>query len=779
MSDVSQAIFLSYASQDAEAAQRIAEALRAADVEVWLDQSELVGGDAWDAKIRGQIASCALFLPVISANTQARREGYFRLEWKLAAQRSHMISERTAFLLPVVIDATRDAEADVPAEFRAVQWTRLAGGEASAAFCGRVSALLGGTQRMEMGRPRPVERGEGAASQIKRHQARPWRSLAFLSIAVAIALAIWLPSRPVAPTASANPEPKTQNPKPIDLPSDKSIAVLPFANLPDDKNTEYFSDGLTEEILNALASDRSLRVAARTSAFAFKGKATAVEDIGRALKVARVIEGSVRKDGSQVRITVKLINAANGYQEWSDQFNAEMTNIFALQSEIAGKIAQRLGGASASATPAKTPPAPTTNLAAYDLYLRARALQTAPTAATVQLEAAKLYEEALRLDPDYAMASARLAQLLANSITGGFDRSESLATRAATAAATALRLAPQLPEAHLAIAYVRLQLDHDHEAAQRALNDLVRLAPNHAEAHVALANLELYRGNWSETLVRFAARATELDPQNAAALNRLAVFLSTIGQFAEADRLALRSWELSKSGSQAIRRRASNWVAWTGDAGRALELLDSAPPDLKDSSLFLQMRARLHAMRGDVNAALADYERTKAVLIGQNTSGPRGGDLSASHHLARLEASRGRTAPAAVHLDESFRLAQRYIADFPELVTGWSHLARIEAARGKKEAAMAALDEAMRRQTRTRDASMMAITRQNKAEVLTILGDKAAAIAELRAVHDMGYGFGYTLRLEPEWAPLRSEPAFQRLMAEAEARAKAQPRPKK
>src|SRR3954464_14358227 len=120
-----QAVFLSYASQDAEPARRICEALRAAGVEVWFDQSELVGGDAWDAKIRGQIASCALFVPIISANTQSRLEGYFRIEWKLAAQRTHAMADEKTFLLPVVIDATRDQEAKVPAEFRAVQWTKL------------------------------------------------------------------------------------------------------------------------------------------------------------------------------------------------------------------------------------------------------------------------------------------------------------------------------------------------------------------------------------------------------------------------------------------------------------------------------------------------------------------------------------------------------------------------------------------------------------------------------------------------------------------------------
>jgi hypothetical protein len=152
MSSESKAVFLSYASQDAGAARRICDDLRAAQVEVWFDQSELVGGDAWDAKIRKQIAECALFVPVISANTQARREGYFRLEWKLAAQRTHMIADGTPFLVPIVIDATRDAEALVPSEFKTVQWTRLRQGysgqapdDASvAAFCARVKALLAG-----------------------------------------------------------------------------------------------------------------------------------------------------------------------------------------------------------------------------------------------------------------------------------------------------------------------------------------------------------------------------------------------------------------------------------------------------------------------------------------------------------------------------------------------------------------------------------------------------------------------------------------------------------
>jgi Tfp pilus assembly protein PilF len=142
MSDSGKAVFLSYASQDAEAAGRVAEELRAAGVEVWFDQSELVGGDAWDHKIRQQIRDCALFVPLISANTQARHEGYFRLEWKLAIDRSHLIAQDRAFLLPVVIDDTKSATARVPERFLEVQWTRLPGGETATTFCAQVKRLL-------------------------------------------------------------------------------------------------------------------------------------------------------------------------------------------------------------------------------------------------------------------------------------------------------------------------------------------------------------------------------------------------------------------------------------------------------------------------------------------------------------------------------------------------------------------------------------------------------------------------------------------------------------
>ncbi len=199
MSGSNQAVFLSYASQDAEAVKKICEALRASGVEVWFDQNELTGGDAWDQKIRKQIKECALFVPIISAATQARREGYFRIEWKLAAQRTHAIADGTPFLLPIVIDATRDDVALVPEEFRAVQWTRLPAGETNPAFCAKLKKMLDGEGRdASPRRPSPdsdEKRGRLGETSLPTKSSRPWLVPAILAVAVALVIAIWQPWR--------------------------------------------------------------------------------------------------------------------------------------------------------------------------------------------------------------------------------------------------------------------------------------------------------------------------------------------------------------------------------------------------------------------------------------------------------------------------------------------------------------------------------------------------------------------------------------------------------
>jgi TolB-like protein len=319
MNSAPQAVFLSYASQDAEAARRLAEALRAAGVEVWFDQAELAGGDAWDAKIRSQIASCALFVPVISANTQARLEGYFRLEWKLAAQRTHTMAEEKAFLLPVVIDSTRDADAKVPPEFKAVQWTRLPGGEAAPAFVARVSRLIASVSYTEGPGSAPVSRvAAGVPSAAYARPAKRRRlifaGLALGGVALGGALVFWLGPQPVtsssAQVAPASAAPATPPAAPVAA-KDKSLAVLPLENLSPDPENAFFTDGMHSEIIATLGRIPGLKVISRNSSQSFKGSSLTLAEIAEKLGVANLVTGSVRRAGDRLRITLELRRASS------------------------------------------------------------------------------------------------------------------------------------------------------------------------------------------------------------------------------------------------------------------------------------------------------------------------------------------------------------------------------------------------------------------------------------------------------------------------------------
>src|SRR6478735_7363843 len=226
MGEPPKAVFLSYARDDAAAARRIAEALRGGGLEVWFDENELRGGDTWDAKIRQQIDDCTLFVPVISVHTQERTKGYFRLEWKLAVDQTHLLAAGVPFIAPVVIDDTREAAAVVPPEFMRVHWSRLPGALPTPEFVGQVKRLLEG-KPMEAGRPRPAaERGEGTPPPVKKGiPGWTWGALTAVAVGVAAALGVF---RKAEPAAAPSPVPVTETKPAPAAPrriSDKSIAV--------------------------------------------------------------------------------------------------------------------------------------------------------------------------------------------------------------------------------------------------------------------------------------------------------------------------------------------------------------------------------------------------------------------------------------------------------------------------------------------------------------------------------------------------------------------------
>jgi TolB-like protein/Flp pilus assembly protein TadD len=499
LTDPGRAVFLSYASQNTEAAQRICQALRAAGVEVFLDQSELRGGDAWDQKIRREIHDCALFIPVISAHTVSRHEGYFRLEWDLADQRTHKIARNRAFIVPVCVDATPESSADIPESFQRVQWTRLPGGETPAAFVERIKRLLS----PELS---PLNAVPGAAPALREPVRASRRSKPVLLAIVAVVLAtlayfvadkFWI-SKHLAASTAFNPPPH-------------SIAVLPFANMSGDKDQEYFSDGLTEELLNSLAEINELQVAARTSAFSFKGKDTDIGTIARKLNVGAVLEGSVRRSANTIRVTAQLINAVTGFHLWSKTYDRNLGDVLKLQTEIATAVASALKVTLLGDVAAKVELGGTGNPAAFDAYLHgAKAYSSGRD--TKDLPAIAAYTEAIRLDPHYALAFAGRSIAFSEvageaetpaAVREGYDKAQADARQA-------LALAPDLAQAHLALAYVS-DNTLDFTQASDEYGRALALAPGNAQVLRYIGSFAAYMGQFDAALAA-ARRAVVLDP---------------------------------------------------------------------------------------------------------------------------------------------------------------------------------------------------------------------------------------------------------------------------
>lgn len=517
------AVFISYGSQDAEAAGRICAALQATGIEVWFDQAELRGGDTWDSKIKKQIQDCALFLPVISAHTNARIEGYFRREWNLATRRLLDMAHDATFLVPVVIDDTRESNARVPEEFLRAQWTWLPGGETPPAFAHRVHELLGGDgAAVRTERPRP-----SMASGRGKHRARTV-GLALIALLLVLGTgAFWYYQSATEPPVAAF------------APPPHSVAVLAFANMSGASDEEYFSDGLSEEILQSLAQIADLQVAARTSSFSFKGTAVDIQTVGRKLNVGAVLEGSVRRADARVRVTAQLINAVTGFHIWSQNFDREFKDVIALQSDIALAVASAL---EVRLLPDKMQtPGGTLNPKALDAYLRGRAGERIQDEKNLRLALAAL-DEAVALDPQFANAHALRADVLAqlaNAYVKDPAEGERLKTDALQAVKRAVALAPDSSFAFSRLGRVLSSITSDYAATDAAYRRSMELAPGSASALQGYAYFAIRMGRTDALPAIERARA--LDPLNPSVLSTLGTVLFYSRRYDEARKSMLES----------------------------------------------------------------------------------------------------------------------------------------------------------------------------------------------------------------------------------------------
>jgi serine/threonine protein kinase/Flp pilus assembly protein TadD len=335
-----------------------------------------------------------------------------------------------------------------------------------------------------------------------------------------------------------------QRPAAGGLQREASIAVLPFANMSADPENEFFSDGITEEIINALIQIEGLRVAARTSAFTFKGKHVDLRIIGERLNVNTVLEGSVRKAGNRVRITAQLINVTDGYHLWSERYDRELRDIFEVQDDIANAIANRLKVA-LKAGQQPSVKAGTSNLEAYQLYLKGRELFYRRLHAR---RAAQCFQQATALDPQYALAWSGMAD--ANNMLGlyGFERPEHTMIQAKEAAARSVTLDPDLAEAHCSLACSLLMHDWDWKTAEAEFLRAVELNPRYQQnlAWYGMICLVWRQGRIEEGIV-FARRAVENDPYSAYAHGELSLVYSHAGRGPEAVQAGIAARELEES----------------------------------------------------------------------------------------------------------------------------------------------------------------------------------------------------------------------------------------
>ena len=559
---VHRAVFLSYAREDAEAARRIAEALRGFGVEVWFDMNELRGGDSWDAKIRNQIRTCSLFIPVISAGTQAREEGYFRREWKLAVERTHDMADDRVFIVPVLIDDTRETSASVPEQFLKPQWTRLPGGEPTTQFVEQVKRLLQ-APRTTAEPAKPLTRAPMVASAAP-HAGAPAHKSGFplwaavlLGIAV-VALGAFVLFRP-----AAKPEPVPAAPAPVaaakpaepaaPVASEKSIAVLPFTNMSEDKDASaFFSDGIQEDILTNLALINELHVVSRTSVMEYRNTTKKIRQIGQELGVTYLLEGSVRRAGNKVRVTGQLINSHTDEHVWAKSYDRDLTDIFAIQAELSQEIAAALKTAITPQQKTIIAGRATTNVEAYNNYLKARQIRLWSDVSRLTLpELDRLLQTAVQLDPNFVLAWVETAKVnfLAYRLPSvGGDRTRLAAAQAALA--QAIRLAPDDP----AVIHAQggaAESTRDLIAARVFYERCLQLSPGNAEFVVTLGSLAADERHWAEAMGYFR-RAQGLDPRNPVIIWSAYNALISLRQFEEAARNAQRLVELQPDSYEAI-----------------------------------------------------------------------------------------------------------------------------------------------------------------------------------------------------------------------------------
>ena len=542
---------------------------------------------------------------------------------------------------------------------------------------------------------------------------------------------------------------------------DKSIAVLPFENFSDQKSNAYFADGIQDDILTTLSKISDLKVISRTSVMAYRGSSRNVREIGKALGAAAILEGSVRSDGKRVRVNVQLINAANDEHIWANEYDRNLSDVFAIQTDLAHEIATALQAKLSPTEKAQMDKKPTQNAEAYLLYVQAHDFFNRPDKLAPDLrKAEELFERAIELDPAFALACAQLSHL-ESWMFHGVDPSPARREKARAVANQALHLQPDLPEAHVALGYSYYYGDRDYERALEEFAIAQRSLPNDAETYLAIGAIQRRQGKWKESTANFE-KAASLSPRDATVLENLGINYAALKNYEAADKTYDQGIAAAPQSFNLRGLKAKLALEWKGDLSVSEKALAEVPPGVDPEGLITLSRVNVLMLRRKFPEALQALQQWPGDAFHGDSTMP----IPKSLVEGALYSFLGDHTNAREAFERARELAEKAVRESPQDANRHAFLGGALAGLGRKEEAISEGKRAvdlLPESTDALDGPMMTIA---LAQIYAWTGEKDLALQLIE--HSLATPVGLTvpiLKLDPMWDPLRADPRFNQLLA--------------
>jgi TolB-like protein/Tfp pilus assembly protein PilF len=616
--------------------------------------------------------------------------------------------------------------------------------------------------------PEGIRRAEEVAPRESKapKDGRKWTAIIVVAAALAAALFAFQFARTRKPATAELPK---QTAPAASM--DKSVAVLPFENLSSDKENAFFAQGIQDEIITTLSKISGLRVISRTSTAHYQSAPQNLPEIARQLRVSNVLEGSVQKAGDRVHINVQLIQADTDAHLWAQSYDRQLTDIFGVEGEVAKSIADSLQATLSPQEKARVETKPTTNADAYVLYLRARDYQTRPDNLLQDFRSAiYLYDQAIKLDPNFALAHARLSAT-ASVIYHFYEPTETWKQKAHAEALESLRLQPNLGEGHLALGLYHYYIEGDYDGALRELALATEALPHDGDVGLYIAAVQRRAGHLTEALAAYQ-RAEQIDPRNFVTLYDSSQTYFGLRDWRTAAERMDRVLALFPESFNVKIQRAYIEYLWKGSTAPIKAALQSLPPNLDPDGLVTFARWDVTLMDRDVDAADKALANCQLDAITSQT----GVRLPKSYLQACVDLVRGDAAKAQTEFEAARPAIEKLVADSPQDGTRRAQLGLLYAFLGRKEDALREARRAMELKPITHDVIEAAVVQDFCALTCARLGDTDKAIKPIERLLTTPFAVDYAdesitlndLRQRWEWDPLRKDPRFQKILASPE-----------